>query len=232
MKIITERNDKDNADNENLLKDLANEFNDLNSLFEKLNKGMDEETSLKGVDDKFKKFKTSYYDFSSLFVEIESKLLTFSKSNPEQLLTLNKNFILSLQSFEKGGSYSPSEITHFNEKINEMDENIIIKDMNKRETTNNTAINDVKSKLNTLLEKLEKKYNSTNDIIMGKECIGNKFGAPKRLANGIIINVKMKCNQSKDGIDKLFTQLREHIDKFNSNRTNITYVQQWYIFII
>ena len=36
--------------------------------------------------------------------------------------------------------------------------------------------------------------------IMAKDATGKIFGAPKRLANDIIINIKIKCNQAQEGI--------------------------------
>ncbi len=43
--------------------------------------------------------------------------------------------------------------------------------------------------------------------IMAKDGIGKKFGVPKRLVHDIVINIKMKCNQAKEGIEELFTKL-------------------------
>ena len=57
------------------------------------------------------------------------------------------------------------------------------------------------------LEKFEKKYKIMNEYIMAKDGVGKKFGVPKRLVHDIVINIRMKCNQSKDGIEELFKKL-------------------------
>ena len=52
---------------------------------------MEEEQSIKGLDEKYKKFKTTFYDLNTKIVEIELKMKQYSKINPELLLVLNKN---------------------------------------------------------------------------------------------------------------------------------------------
>ena len=44
--------------------------------------------------------------------------------------------------------------------------------------------------------------------------MGKKFGIPKRLSNDIIINIKIKCNQAQEGIQKLFEELVKYISDF------------------
>ncbi len=220
IKLINERNKKDNDDCNNLINEISKEFDDLNQLYEKLSKVMDDETNLKSLDDKFKKFKTSYYDLQTNLQESEIKMVTYTKNNPEYLFTSNKNFLLSLQNYEKGGTYSEIEIVYYKEQIEAINEELIKKDMNERESLNQTKIMQIKTNLTAALEKMEKKYQSVNENIQAKESVGKKFGSPKRLANDIIINIKMKCNQAQEGLDNLFEKLnklvRKHLECKNS----------------
>jgi len=48
-----------------------------------------------------------------------------------------------------------------------------------------------------------------------KDAKGKKFGTPKRLANDIIINIKIKCNQAQEGLMFLFEKLKNYIKDFN-----------------
>jgi hypothetical protein len=225
LKLILEQNQKDQLENDKYLGVLKTEFDELNILYEKLHKGIDEDTKLKSVDDKYKKFKASYYDFNTRLQELENKLLDYSKKGPEYLLLLNDNFVKSLLPFEKGGLYSPNEIIHYENKIKELNSETILKDMNARDSLNKTTIADIRTKMTVLMDKMDKKFNSANDIIMAKECIGNKYGAPKRLANEIIISIKMKCNQSQEGLEALFNTMKQNIQEFEKNKNNTTFLK-------
>ncbi len=48
------------------------------------------------------------------------------------------------------------------------------------------------------MEKIDSKYNTQKEYIQAKDGVGKKYGAPKRLANDVIINIKMKCNQAQE----------------------------------
>ena len=85
--------------------------------------------------------------------------------------------------------------------------------MDERDSTNSSKLLQVKNNLNSAYEKMEKKYQSINENIQAKESVGKKFGSPKRLANDIIINIKMKCNQAQDGVDDLFNKMNDYLNK-------------------
>ena len=224
--LINQRNKQDNDDCNNLIAGISKEFDELNLLFEKLSKVMDDEASLKSLDDKYKKFKSSYYDLNINQQEAEIKMVTYTKYNPENLINLNKNFLVSLQSFEKGGTYSEGEIIYYDEQINMLNEEKIKKDTMERESFNLNKLSQIKSNLTIACEKMEKKYQSVNENIQAKESVGKKFGSPKRLANDIIINIKMKCNQAKDGLDNLFSILNNFVIYYNENKTKEEYIMK------
>jgi len=229
IKLINERNKKDNDDCNNLLTEISREFDELNQLNEKLSKVMDDESNLKSLEDKFKKFKTSYYDLQTTLQEAEIKMVIFTKNNPESLFTLNKNFLLSLHSFERGGTYSENEINYYKEQIEAINEDLIKKDMLERESLNQNKILQIKSNLTATYEKMEKKYQSVNENIQAKESVGKKFGSPKRLANDIIINIKMKCNQAQEGLDNLFEKMNKLVYLFEERKINEEYIIEEYL---
>lgn len=224
VKMINERNKKDNEDCNNLVNEISKEFDELNLLYEKLSKVMDEETNLKSLDDKFKKLKTSYYDLQTNLQEAEIKMNIFTNNNPEILITLNKNFLMSLQSFEKGGTYSDYEINYYREQIESINEEVIKKDMMERESLNQSKLMQIKSNMSAAYEKMEKKYQSVNENIQAKESVGKKFGSPKRLANDIIINIKMKCNQAQEGLDNLYDKLVKLVKFYQESKSNEHYL--------
>ena len=57
------------------------------------------------------------------------------------------------------------------------------------------------------MDKIDNKYNVQKEYIQAKDGVGKKYGAPKRQANDVIINIKMKCNQAQEGLDKLYNML-------------------------
>lgn len=221
---INERNKKDNDDCNNLILEISKEFEELNLLYEKLSKVMDDENNLKSLDDKYKKFKTSYYDLQTNLQEAEIKMNIYTKNNPETLINLNKNFLLSLQSIEKGGSYSENEINYYMEQIDLINEDLIKKDMLERESLNHSKLLEIKSNLSAAYEKMERKYQSVNENIQAKESVGKKFGSPKRLANDIVINIKMKCNQAQEGLDNLYDKLVNLVKLYQERHTKEEYI--------
>ena len=58
---------------------------------------MEEQESDKGLEEQFKKFKTSYYDFLIDLEENEAKLKEYSDDHPNELISSNKNYLLSLK---------------------------------------------------------------------------------------------------------------------------------------
>ena len=65
------------------------------------------------------------------------------------------------------------------------------------------------------MKDIENKYDLANENIMAKEGMGKKFGAPKRLVNDIIINIKIKCNLAQEGLNNLYKELVKMINNFN-----------------
>ena len=116
-KLVLERNKNDDEGNMKSLEQIDKDYQDFNILFEKINKGIEEEQSLKGLEDKYKKFRTSFYEINLKIQENENKIKIFSKSSPENIIYNNKNFIKSLVLFEKGGTYSQSEIEYYDKNI-------------------------------------------------------------------------------------------------------------------
>ena len=212
---IIKKNEKDDEDNKKLLEDLENKFNKLKEEYEKLSKGIEEEESSKGLEDKFKKFKTSYYDFIADLNENESLLKKYSENNPNALMNLNKNFILSLSPFSNGGTYSDREIEFTKNELNKLDEETIKASMENRKKENEEKLKQIRDDCDKFMKDIEDKYNLANENIMAKEGIGKKFGAPKRLVNDIIINIKIKCNLAQEGLNSLYKDLVNMINSFN-----------------
>ena len=141
-KAVLERNKKDDESNSKLVERIDKDYNELNTLFEKINKGIEEEQSFKGLEDMHKKFKTYFYEINLKIKENEEKLKEYTKNSPENILSNNKNFINSFQIFEKGGSYSPLEIEYYQKMVQEIDDKIKLS-MNTRDTSNKTKITTV-----------------------------------------------------------------------------------------
>ena len=213
---INQKNEKDNEDNKKILDDLDNKFNSLKEEYEKLSKGIEEEESSKGLEDKYKKFKTSYYDFMADLNEDENILKKFSEQNPNALMNLNKNFILSLNPMSKGGTYSDREIQFTTEELNKLNEETIKASMENRTKENEDKIKQIREDCDKFMKDIDDKYALANENIMAKEGIGKKFGAPKRLVNDIIINIKIKCNLAQEGLNNLYKELVKMIDNFNN----------------
>ena len=75
------------------------------------------------------------------------------------------------------------------------------------------------------MEKIDTKYNLQKEYIQAKDGMGKKYGAPKRLANDIIINIKMKCNQAQEGLDKLYDMLVEVINLHKNQKNSSEYLK-------
>jgi len=75
------------------------------------------------------------------------------------------------------------------------------------------------------MEKIDSKYNTQKEYIQAKDGVGKKYGAPKRLANDVIINIKMKCNQAQEGLEKLYNLLVDIINLHNNNKKNKDYLK-------
>lgn len=136
-KLVLERNKNDDEGNMKSLEQIDKDYQDFNILFEKINKGIEEEQSLKGLEDKYKKFRTSFYEINLKIQENQNKIKIFSKSSPENIIYNNKNFIKSLVLFEKGGTYSQSEIEYYDKMVQEIN-NLILESMTTRDNNNKT----------------------------------------------------------------------------------------------
>lgn len=79
------------------------------------------------------------------------------------------------------------------------------------------------------MEKIDNKYNVQKEYIQAKDGIGKKYGAPKRLANDVIINIKMKCNQAQEGLEKLYQSLLDLISLHKNNKSDQSYLKSKYI---
>ena len=101
---------------------------------------IDEETISKALEKKFKKFKTSYYEFNLKIEQLEIKLNQYGSKSPENLLMLNGNFILTLKLFEEGGTYSHKEKEFYEYQINQINEETIKKQKQIREKGNKEIV--------------------------------------------------------------------------------------------
>ena len=64
------------------------------------------------------------------------------------------------------------------------------------------------------MKAIKEQYDISKDNIMAKDAMGKKFGIPKRLSNDIVINIKIKCNQAQEGLQKLFEELIKDVNDF------------------
>ena len=74
--------------------------------------------------------------------ENDEKLKQYSKTSPENILNNNKNFIISFQTFDKGGTYSLIEMEYYKKMMEEID-NIIKQSIVSRDTNNKTKVTTV-----------------------------------------------------------------------------------------
>jgi len=77
----------------------------------------------------------------------------------------------------------------------------------------------------TELEKFEKKYKTMTEFIMAKDGVGKKFGVPRRLVHDIVINIRMKCNQAKEGIEELFNKLNTLTNTNKKKSKDLNYLK-------
>ena len=120
-----------------------------------------------------------------------------------------------MQSFEKGGTYSQREIDFTKTELDNLNGNID-NSVKERSDKNTEKVNFYRTEVNKFLDDIVNKYKDTNENIQAIEGIGKKFGQPKRIVNDILINIKMKCNQAYDGIEKTYKDLENIINNFNN----------------
>lgn len=211
---IAQQNAKDNEANTALLEKVDKDFSELLTNYETLSKQIEEEENSKGLEDNMKQFKTMYYDFLTQLTEDEAKLNEYAIKHPDNLMLQNKNFLLSLQPISKGGTYSDREIEFTKGELNAIDENDLKVAKEERTKLNKEKIDKIRADAEAFLKDMEEKYAISSENINAKDGVGKKFGAPKRLVNDIIINIKIKCNQAQEGLDNLFKQLQNEISNF------------------
>ena len=216
---INSKNKKTEEDNNNLLSKIDKDFNDLKELHEKLIKGMEEQESDKGLEEQYKKFKTSYYDFLIDLDENEIKLKEYSDNHPNDLISLNNNYLLSLKPISKGGTYSDREIEFTKGELEKLENETIKASQEERKKTNQEKLKGIRDECETFMKKIKEQYEISKDNIMAKDAMGKKFGVPKRLSNDIIINIKIKCNQAQEGLQKLFNDLIKFVSDFTKIKT-------------
>ena len=212
---ITTKNKKTDDENNNLISKIDKDFNGLKDLHEKLTKGMEEQESDKGLEEQYKKFKTSYYDFLIDLEENETKLKEYSDEHPNELISLNNNYFLSLKPISKGGAYSDREIEYTKGELDKLENDVIKASQEERKKTNQEKLKGIRDECESFMKKIKEQYDISKDNIMAKDAMGKKFGVPKRLSNDIIINIKIKCNQAQEGLQKLFNDLMKYVMDFN-----------------
>ena len=214
-KDITEKNEDIDKKNKELLEKIDNEFNELKEQNEKLGKGMEEQESDAALEEQYKKFKSNYYNFLTSLEENNQSLKNYTDTQPKDMLKSNDNFMHSLKTIEKGGTYSQREVEFTKNELDVINNDIIIKNKEEREKTNEEKIKGIKEECETFMKNIEEKYKTTKDNIMAKDATGKIFGTPRRLANDIIINIKIKCNQAQEGILNILNVIKKCINDFN-----------------
>ena len=212
---IINKNNKTDEDDKNLLDKMEKDFNELKEHNEKLAKSIEEQESDKGLEDQYKKFRSNYYDFMGDLEENENKLKSYTDVIPNELLNSNENFLASLKPISKGGTYSDREIEFNKNEIEKLNNDVIKNGKEEREKLNNEKMKGIRDECEAFIKNITDKYNTAKDNIMAKDANGKKFGVPKRLANDIIINIKIKCNQAQEGLMNLFDKLKKYVSEFN-----------------
>ncbi len=212
---INSKNKKTDEENNNLLSKIEKDFNELKDLHDKLSKGMEEQESDKGLEEQYKKFKTSYYDYLIDLDENEIKLKEYSDEHPNELISLNNNYLLSLKPISKGGTYSDREIEFTKGELEKLENETIKSSQEERKKNNQDKLKGIRDDCESFMKHIKEQYDISKDNIMAKDAMGKKFGVPKRLSNDIIINIKIKCNQAQEGIQQLFNDLIKYVTDFN-----------------
>ena len=208
-------NELEKHKNNSLLEKIEKEFNDLKDQNEKLGKSMEEQESGSALEEQYKKFKSNYYHFLATLEENDQSLKNYTDTQPKEMLKSNDNFMHALKTIEKGGTYSQREVDFNKKELEQINNDVIIKNKEEREKINDEKMKQIKEECESLLKNIEEKYKVTKDNIMAKDATGKIFGAPRRLANDIIINIKIKCNQAQEGILDILNTIKKFINDFN-----------------
>ena len=211
---INNKNKISDDDNNILINKIQKDFNDLKELHEKLSKSIEEQDSDKLLEDQYKKFKTTCYDFLIDLEENEIKLKQYTDESPAELLHSNSNFLASLKLKKNGGTYSEREVEHIKSEIEKLENEVIKVSQENRQKENNEKLKGIRDECEVFMKNINDLYSVTKENIMAKDAVGKKFGVPKRLANDIIINIKIKCNQAKEGLELLFNDLINFVNSY------------------
>ena len=214
-KDITERNDSIEKQNKELIEKIDKEFNELKEQNEKLAQGIEEQESDSALEEQYKKFKSNYYNFIANLEENKESLKNYTDVIPKEMLKSNDNFMHSLKTIQKGGTYSPREVEFNKNELDIINNEIIIKNKEEREKANEEKMKSIKEECDNLMKNIDEKYKTAKENIMAKDAIGKIFGTPRRLANDIIINIKIKCNQAQEGIFNILKVLKKCVNDFN-----------------
>ena len=214
-KDLTEKNAEIEQKNKDLLDKIDKEFNELKEHNEKLAKGMEEQESDSALEEQYKKFKSNYYNFLTNLEDDTQSLKNYTDIIPKEMLKSNDNFMHSLKTIQKGGTYSPREVEFNKNELDQINNEIIIKTKEEREKINEEKLKNIKEECDKFLKDIEEQYKTTKENIMAKDATGKIFGTPKRLANDIIINIKIKCNQAQEGIFNILKVLKKCVNDFN-----------------
>ena len=75
----------------------------------------------------YKKFKSDYYNFLASLEENNQSLKNYTDTQPKEMLKSNDNFMHSLKTIEKGGTYSQREVEFNKNELDLINNDIIIK---------------------------------------------------------------------------------------------------------
>ena len=139
-KDIIERNDSIEKQNKELIEKIDKEFNELKEQNEKLAQGIEEQESDSALEEQYKKFKSNYYNFITNLEENKESLKNYTDVIPKEMLKSNDNFMHSLKTIQKGGTYSPREVEFNKNELDIINNDIIIKNKEEREKANEEKI--------------------------------------------------------------------------------------------
>ena len=168
---ISAKNKVADEENNKILEKIDKDFNELKELNEKLLKGMEEQESDKGLEDQYKKFKTSYYDFMIDLEDNEDKFKEYLETNPNELLSLNNNFYLSLKPISKGGTYSEREIEYTKGELDKLENDIIKSSQEERKKKNEEKLKGIKDDAENMMKAIKEQYDISKDNIMAKDAM-------------------------------------------------------------
>ena len=109
------------------------------------------------MEEQYKKFKSNYYNFLTSLEENNQSLKNYTDTQPKDMLKSNDNFMHSLKTIEKGGTYSQREVEFTKNELDVINNDIIIK--NKEERDKKEVVQR-KTNPNLLLEEIDLSCNN------------------------------------------------------------------------